>query len=981
MNRHRYIVPTLVFVLEIQMIYRPLLAETLEKRHMLTATVTPLYFSEIPYHELDNAKLALETDASTITVRATRFGGDPTQARDDGENDTNRPDGLPVLPPDPLLIIKKFKWGGENNDDWEIVVERQNNPWQPNAESLTLPNGEEIGDWTRLTLFRRQDRNWRVVLVIHNDGWIRQTHLAQDGVPAALGSSVVIGPTQTVVDPHIGETRVYANVFGIEFTNDTDSDPRMRFDYRIGGTAELDVVRVDTEELVYQVTRGFESPVFGYLATMWAEKDILSDASAMSVQTLDGEIKYYHLPDLEHVEQINDVRALSIHRWEQSNHNSTGPGIVISFADREPIFHSYWVEAEQHQAGSGNHRSEMSGDAQNRTHKTATMPAEQPIAVSPVLTRPGYHVPAIRYGHHDSNGREAIIRVTARRNGTLLGTQEIALPPTDTTAFSGAGRNIPAVVYGEPMHIPDPNNVEFLFENITPGMTPEADVFGFLYGGMTLQPPTAADDRVQVTEDTTTLIDVLANDYEPTAQPLSISILAQPKNGVARVENGRIEYDPANDFSGADELTYRIADPDGGQSIAKVSIDVQQVNDRPNISAIDSVDLLEDDSAFVGLEVTDDGPGPLSFNMTATNETLFPADAFVLTGELGNKTLQLKPAENRFGESNVTIRVVDAEGASATHTIRVVVSPQNDAPDAIELSGRTILENAQGAIVGSLSVHDVDPADTHQWSVLDPRFEIVGDRLKLKDTESIDFETESLLTVGIVAMDNGGLELQQFFGIDVSNVNDPPTVAVPFADDETYEGITYSRQLPPDAFSDQDGDALTISLTMADGAELPSWLTFDPVTGWLIGRPEYESANPYQLRLAVSDSFVESSVSFTLTVKDTVNRLHHPKNRHDVNDDGEVTPLDALIVINRIQAQHSGGTVPIEGAPFTDVNNDEAVTPIDALVVINYLASQANQRSGELDFWSVPTKSAHDQIFESFSDDFENALLMESRLF
>jgi len=58
--------------------------------------------------------------------------------------------------------------------------------------------------------------------------------------------------------------------------------------------------------------------------------------------------------------------------------------------------------------------------------------------------------------------------------------------------------------------------------------------------------------------------------------------------------------------------------------------------------------------------------------------------------------------------------------------------------------------------------------------------------------------------------------------------------------------------------------------------------------------------------------------------------------RLDVNRDGHVSPLDALIIINEISANgsHSAFTA-IER--LLDVNNDGTIAPIDALAIINYL--------------------------------------------
>ncbi|MCH1494989.1 MAG: dockerin type I domain-containing protein [Rubripirellula sp.] len=62
----------------------------------------------------------------------------------------------------------------------------------------------------------------------------------------------------------------------------------------------------------------------------------------------------------------------------------------------------------------------------------------------------------------------------------------------------------------------------------------------------------------------------------------------------------------------------------------------------------------------------------------------------------------------------------------------------------------------------------------------------------------------------------------------------------------------------------------------------------------------------------------------------------------DVNGDGEVTPVDALQVINALQSQNKGGVV--EDFSSVDVNKDGVLSPRDALGVINQLNSDRTLR-------------------------------------
>lgn len=68
----------------------------------------------------------------------------------------------------------------------------------------------------------------------------------------------------------------------------------------------------------------------------------------------------------------------------------------------------------------------------------------------------------------------------------------------------------------------------------------------------------------------------------------------------------------------------------------------------------------------------------------------------------------------------------------------------------------------------------------------------------------------------------------------------------------------------------------------------------------------------------------------------------NPRDPLDVNDDGYITPLDVLLVINVLNTTGAGPLPlppPVPGGPppFLDPSGDDYVTPLDALLVINFL--------------------------------------------
>jgi hypothetical protein len=97
--------------------------------------------------------------------------------------------------------------------------------------------------------------------------------------------------------------------------------------------------------------------------------------------------------------------------------------------------------------------------------------------------------------------------------------------------------------------------------------------------------------------------------------------------------------------------------------------------------------------------------------------------------------------------------------------------------------------------------------------------------------------------------------------------------------------------------------------------------------------------------LAVEDAFTTDE-NTPLTIA-TAYPWHNSLNRLNVNDDGYVTPIDALLVINALN-RGEAGKLSLDRArplakPFYDVNRDGCLSPINAFQVINHL----NRGGGE----------------------------------
>jgi hypothetical protein len=86
--------------------------------------------------------------------------------------------------------------------------------------------------------------------------------------------------------------------------------------------------------------------------------------------------------------------------------------------------------------------------------------------------------------------------------------------------------------------------------------------------------PKARKDLVSVPKTRSLLVDILANDGEEGNRPLGIASISIPKNGTARIENGKVLYTPSLGFKGKDFFYYTNYDNQGLIPGEKVEVDV-----------------------------------------------------------------------------------------------------------------------------------------------------------------------------------------------------------------------------------------------------------------------------------------------------------------------------------------------------------------------------------------------------------------------
>ena len=135
--------------------------------------------------------------------------------------------------------------------------------------------------------------------------------------------------------------------------------------------------------------------------------------------------------------------------------------------------------------------------------------------------------------------------------------------------------------------------------------------------------------------------------------------------------------------------------------------------------------------------------------------------------------LKLKGSVQLDHESLASVRLtvtatdtgVPALASSRSFTIQI--ADVNEAPVDVRLSQKTGNESQAGATVGVLSVIDPDRGDSHTFTVSDDRFEVSKRRLKLKPDTSLDYDSETSVTLRVTATDSGNQAVSKDFVISV----------------------------------------------------------------------------------------------------------------------------------------------------------------------------------------------------------------------
>jgi len=195
-------------------------------------------------------------------------------------------------------------------------------------------------------------------------------------------------------------------------------------------------------------------------------------------------------------------------------------------------------------------------------------------------------------------------------------------------------------------------------------------------------PPVASDDSYVIPEDSTVVLWVLANDYDPDGDPLTISAVGLAVNGEASRGGGdtTIVYAPALNFFGSDSFVYVVSDSAGGQDTATVTLTVLPVNDAPVLTSAAGVVAVVDSPFTYTAMATDVEDDTVTFTFAGLPGWL---------PDIADGTVSGLPPAGAVDTSFVVI-ASDGQLANTLKVAVVVVCPEPVAPVAVNDTASTL---------------------------------------------------------------------------------------------------------------------------------------------------------------------------------------------------------------------------------------------------------------------------------------------------
>src|SRR6185369_3660712 len=321
---------------------------------------------------------------------------------------------------------------------------------------------------------------------------------------------------------------------------------------------------------------------------------------------------------------------------------------------------------------------------------------------------------------------------------------------------------------------------------------------------------------------------------------------------------------PLNGDVGSISLKVTATDTTGAAVTDSFDLTMANTNDSPVVAQPVSGQSATEDQAWsftvpANTFADEDLGDALTYSADLADGSTLPA---WLRFNAATRTFSGTPLNGDVGSVSVKVVATDAAGAAASTNFSLNVANINDAPTVAQVIG------SQGAMqdqlwsytVPAATFADVDAGDTLSYAAILASGGALPTWLSFNANTGTFSGTPHNSDVGsldlkIVATDSTGASANAAFTLRVANVNDAPVAVGTLEGWAAMAGTVVTYTVPASAFDDIDaGDKLTYSATLANGAALPSWVSFDAATRSFSGTPTANDGGDFALRVIATDS-------------------------------------------------------------------------------------------------------------------------------
>ncbi|EJG1889493.1 tandem-95 repeat protein [Vibrio parahaemolyticus] len=429
------------------------------------------------------------------------------------------------------------------------------------------------------------------------------------------------------------------------------------------------------------------------------------------------------------------------------------------------------------------------------------------VTVNPVNDAPTIKVDAVESITEDAVSTDTVVAtLTVRDTDTPEDQLTVSLENNSNGYFVLVGNKVKLTQAGVDAVNNDELNLKDLTisASVSDGDNPTASDSDSLIVNRVNDAPTvenAIADQ-ELSEDFATYTIDLNDAFKDSDSALNFSVFGN-SNVLVSIENGIATISPTADWNGSETLTFTATDPSGESISQTVNFTVAPVADI----VTDKATVVEDTPTIMNVLGNDTFEGDGKVVSLDTNNG--PANGTVSVNPDGSVTYT--PNDNYHGTDSFTY-IVTSGGVSESTTVRVDVTPVNDAPVAKD-DIATTQEDTAVTIDVLPNDTDVDGDKLSIESASVPKeqgtVEVVNGKLVFTPAENFNGDAEITYTVT-----DGQLTDEAKVTVTVNPVNDAPTIKVDAVESITEDGVNTDTVVATLTVRDTDTpeDQLTVSL-------------------------------------------------------------------------------------------------------------------------------------------------------------------------